>query len=47
MGGEFLYGGLERPLKVKPGLDWKPQDVRDAKLWNTAKESGQQGVELA
>lgn len=45
-----MYGGLERPMNetmnVKPGLDWKPQDAGDAKLWNTAKESGQQGVEL-
>lgn len=34
MSGVSLHGGLERPLckamKVKPGLPWRLQDVRDA-----------------
>ena len=33
--GVSLHGGQERPLnesvKVKPGLPWRPQDVRDAR----------------
>jgi len=33
--GKSLHGGPEKPLhgavKVKPGLCWRPQDVRDAR----------------
>jgi hypothetical protein len=33
--GVSLHGDLERPLceavKVKPGLPWRPQNVRDAR----------------
>ena len=36
MSGISLNGGLERPLceavKLKPGLPWRTQDVRDAKI---------------
>ena len=37
--GMSLCGGPERPLckavKVKPGLPWRPQDVRDARTMGT------------
>lgn len=35
----FLGGSLEKPLhealKLKPRFPWSPQDIRDARSWNT------------